>query len=118
VKLQELDAWKGCHELVLATWRATEAAMSVDREIPMRLRNSALLALGKVAFGAGSGDRRLFRRSLYRVQGWLWVFGSHLELARVMGVLPAETCLNLDALRGRAAFYVMRQIQRVLRRRP
>jgi hypothetical protein len=39
---------------------------------------------------------------------WLSEFGYMLELAKMWALLDAATCANLDALRGRGAFYTAR----------
>lgn len=113
-KWEQLDAWKGCHELCVATLKLVRGKKSAD-DILRLLSGAALRAVGRVAFGAGSGDRRMLLRSLYAVQGWLWSYAAHLEVARVMGVLTEQECINLDALRGRASFYTVRHLDRTFR---
>jgi hypothetical protein len=50
------------------------------------------------------------------VQAYLATFAAHLELCRVTGLVAEDACINLDALRGRATFYVTRELDRVMRK--
>ncbi len=102
---EDFDAWKGCHALVLATHEDTKPAAGREPQLVRRLEYHAVAAAGKLAFGAGSRHRGMFRLAVARTAGHLSAFGYHLSLVRVMGILPEVECTRLDALRGRAAFY-------------
>ncbi len=109
---EKLDGWKVCHELVLATYRATDEAIARDEDaIILRLRRCALRAVGRIAFGAGSGNRRMMYRAVMQALSWLSEFAYLLELAKARGLLAETSCTSLDALRGRGAFYTTRLLE-------
>lgn len=111
---EKLDAWKGCHALVLAVHTATHDKIDQDPRLIMRLRYTALRAAAKLAFGSGTRHRRMFQRSAERSAGFLSEFAYHLAFARVMGLMSEETCTRLDALRGRAAFYTWQLLETLI----
>ena len=111
---EKLDAWKACHALVLATFQATEECFKKDPQIARRLQYTAMRAGGKLAFGSGTRNRRMFRLAVARVSGYLAEFAYQLSLARVIGLIPDKTCDQLHALRGRAAFYSLQLLQSLL----
>ena len=103
------DGWKVCHELVVATYRATDEAILGDDDLILEgLRSCALRSAGRLAFGVGSGDTRMMRAAALETLGWLSEFAYHLKLAGLMALLKPSTCASLDALRGRGAFYTAR----------
>jgi hypothetical protein len=102
---EQLDAWKGCHTLALAVHHALREHARDDQHTPYALGHTSLRAAAKLAFGSGSRNRNLLRRSAEWSAGYLTEFGYHLAVARVTGLLPEDLCTKLDALRGRAAFY-------------
>ncbi len=108
-RYEKLDSWNACHALVLAVLRETDG---IERE-PLtveRLRYLALRAAGKIAFGSGTGSRTMLRRSAELSAGWLTELAYDLDLAEVMGVISRESCERLNALCGRAQFYVMKLV--------
>ena len=106
---EKLDGWKVCHELAVATYSATEHVIAEDEDdVVARLRHCALRAAGRLAFGAGSGDQRMLRSAVLHTLSWLSEFGYVLELAKSWALLSPANCANLDALRGRGAFYTAR----------
>jgi hypothetical protein len=111
---EKLDAWKSSHALVLAVHEATEK-LKRDDELVYRLNYTSLRAAGKIAFGAGCGNRRMFLYAVQRSAGFLAEFGYYLSLARVMGVLTDQVWKRLDALRGRAAFYTWQLLESLTR---
>ncbi len=110
---EQHDAWKSCHELVLTTFKEIDGLAGGDKDIRNRLRATCLRAAAKVAFGAGSGNTKMFAHALMRSSGYLSEFAYHLSIARVIGDIPEALCATLDALRGRANFYT-RQLLRSL----
>lgn len=114
---EKLDAWKGCHALVLAVHKFTDNKIDQDPRLIMRLRYIALRAAGKLAFGSGTRNRRMFQRAAERSAGYLSEFAYHLAFARVMGLLSEENCKRLDALRGRAAFYTFQLLEGLMEAR-
>lgn len=60
---EKLDAWKACHALALAVLSATKQHKS-EPELIRRLCLNAVAASGKLAFGSGTRNRRMFRTAL------------------------------------------------------
>ncbi len=110
---EKLDAWKGCHSLMLTVYETTKDRIDQDPDLIGGLRWTALRATAKLAFGCGSHNRKLFLLSVERASGSLSEFGYHLALTRAIGLLPSDQCTRLDALRGRASFYTW-QLRRSL----
>lgn len=110
ITYEKLDSWKACHALTLATFEMTKPLLKVDLDAADRLRLSALLSAAKLARGAGTGNKRMFHQCAELSAGHLSEFGYHLKLTRVMGLIPDASCDMLDALRGRAAFYVWKHL--------
>ena len=111
---EKLDAWKACHTLTLATFKAVDDCSRLDPVLTRRLRYSSSRSGAKLAFGSGTRNKRMFRMSVARVSGYLTEFAYDLSLARVMGVIPAQVCDQLDALRGRASFYTFQLMKSLL----
>lgn len=106
---EKLDSWKVCHELVLATYRVTGHVLADDEDdVLRRLRRCALRSAGTLAFGAGAGDERQLRISAMRTLMWLSEYSYVLQLVKSWHLLRESDCANLDALRGRGAFYTTR----------
>lgn len=105
MQYRNLDAWKAAHALVLAVLTETKDRLEHDPDLVTLLQWTALRAAGKIAFGSGTRNRRMFLHAMERSCGFLSEFRYHLSLARVTGLLAEATCTRLDALRGRAAFY-------------
>ena len=68
------------------------------------------MASGRIARGAGFGNRRMFAFCLDRTLGALSELGYHLNMAQTLNVLPEETVRELESLRGRAVFYTTKLI--------
>jgi hypothetical protein len=114
---EKLDAWKSTQALVLAlydvlppkAWRNSPHAAHAAR-----LHRSALRAVGRIAFGAGTRNRKMFRRAVERAVGHLSEFAYQLALARSHGVLQPAIADRLSALRGRASFYTWQLLESLL----
>ncbi|NIM51524.1 MAG: four helix bundle protein [Gemmatimonadales bacterium] len=103
---ERLDAWKACHQLVLATYRATDALPVEDGDnLKVYLRRAAILAPAKIARGSASRNRGVFRKWVDVALGYLAEMAYLLHLAVDLEFLPAQSWRELDQLRGRAAFY-------------
>lgn len=101
-----LDAWAVSHELTLAVYRATRTFPSpAGDHLRDGLRRAAMMAPAKLANGAGRRHRGMVRRSVDLAAGFLSELAYGLRLARELGLLAEEKWQELDALRGRAAFY-------------
>ena len=107
---EKLDSWKACHALTLAVFEATKPLLKIDAEAADRLRLSALLSASKLARGAGTGSERLLRQCAELSAGHLSEFEYHLKMTRVLGLIPNKACERLNALRGRAVFYVWKHL--------
>ncbi len=105
---EDLDAWKACHALVLATHSSLKQRTQEDHDLLDRLCYTALRSAAKLAFGAGTHNRTMLLHSAERAAGYLSEFAYLTGMIRVMGLLSPTTCTELDALRGRAAFYTLR----------
>lgn len=107
---EQLDAFKVSHELTLAVHRIMDQVQARDAELAGQLWNAALIATGRIARGAGCGNRRMFTLCLNRSLGALDEINYLLQLARLMDLLTDETHRELESLRGRANFYVMKLV--------
>ncbi len=114
MRYQKLDAWKSGHDLVIAVLEGTEDYKGPEKRMVRRLGYLAIRAVGRVAFGKGTGNRKMFLQALMRAQGYLSEFQYQLSLARAMDVLPEALCTKCDALRGRATFYAQQLFEKVL----
>jgi four helix bundle protein len=106
IEFQELDGWRVCHELTLGVYEATKPLLESEPEIAHQLRLSALLAIGKLARGAGTGSKAMFRQCAEMSLGHLSEVRYHLDLAHVMGLVCDDVHQQLSGLRGRASFYL------------
>ena len=111
---RKLDAWKSSNALTLAIYQLTKDEGGRDPQLVRRLRHLALRTTGKIAFGSGTHNYKMFRAAVARSSGYLAEFGYYLSLARVMAVLPEKVCDQVDALRGRAAFYTFQLLNSLL----
>jgi four helix bundle protein len=107
---EKLDSWKACHALALHVYKATKPLLKRDPELAERVRLAALLSAAKLARGVGIGNRKAFRYCAGLAAGHLNELAYHLKMVRVMELLPEVSCDELDALRGRAAFYVWKNL--------
>ena len=107
---EKLDAWKVCHQLALGVYEATEPMLDTEPDIAHQLRLAALLAASKLARGAGTGNKTMFRECAGMSAGHLSEVSYHLNIAHAMGFLSDETQQKLDALRGRALFYLWKHV--------
>lgn len=109
---RQLDAWKACHELVLALYAATERLDDRDSLIA-RTRRAALLAPAKLANGAARPDGNAFPAFVGRVLGYLSELGYYLRMACIRGLIAPDVAERLLGLRGRAVFYTWRLFERL-----
>jgi len=107
---EELDAWKVCHELTLGVYEATKPMLDPEPDIAHQLRLAALLAAAKLARGVGTGNRVMFRECAGMAAGHLSEVSYYLNTTHVMGLVCDATHQRLDALRGRALFYLWKHL--------
>lgn len=105
---EQLDAFKVSHELTLAVHRIVDQIQARDAELAGQLWQAALIATSRIARGVGCGNRRMFALCLNRSLGALDEINYLLQLARLMDLLTKEAHQELESLRGRANFYVMK----------
>lgn len=115
---EKLDAWKACHALFLAVYETTKAKAEQEPELVMLVQWSALRSAGKLAFGSGTRNRRMFLHATERTCGFLSEVAYQLAVLRVMGLLTEEAHKRLDALRGRAAFYTWQLLEQLMHPEP
>jgi hypothetical protein len=106
----DLDAWKACHALFLAIHADSEKWRERDSSLADCLQRSALKAASKLAFGSGTGSRKMLRHAAEWSAGYLSKLCHDLALATALGLVERERARELDALRGRATFYVWKLI--------
>ena len=98
-----LTAWKLCHELALAVYRATERWPTDERfGLISQVRRAAVSAPTNIAEGSakrGTGD---YRRYLDIALGSIAEVSYLLTLARDLGILTEADWQTLDELRKRA----------------
>jgi hypothetical protein len=111
---EKVDAWKGCHELLMAVLDTAKGYQGREKKVVGRLVYTAMRAAGRIAFGKGTGNRQMFLRATARAGGFLSEFQYYLSLVRVMAILPEPVCGSFDALRGRASFYVHQLMESLL----
>lgn len=107
---EQLDALKVCHELTLAVHRNIENIEDFDSELAADLWRAAISASARIARGAGSRNRRLLAQSLDRSLCSLCELDYLLNLARTLDLISTTTRRELEGLRGRAVFYVLKQL--------
>lgn len=110
ISYERLDAWKVCHELTLGVYEATKPLLDPEPDIAHQLRLAALLSAAKLARGAGTGSRIMFRQCAEMSVGHLSEVRYYLSVAHVMGLISETTRRKLDALRGRASFYIWKHL--------
>ncbi len=107
------DAWKSCHALAVAVFTDTKDC-ALDDAVIDRLRWTALRSAARLAFGVGTGNRRMFRNATSSSAGYLSEFAYYLGMAEVTDAIPLKTRQRWDALRGRASFYTWRLLDELL----
>ena len=107
---EELDAWNVCHELTLGVYETTKPRLDSEPGIAHQLRLAALLSAAKLARGAGTGNKVMFLECAGMSAGHLSEVSYYLNIAHVMGLVSDATQRKLDALRGRALFYIWKHL--------
>lgn len=112
--LEDLDAYKACHQLTLSMHRVVEKLEDRDAELAAQLWLAALYATGRIARAAVFTAPRWVAMYLERALGALAEMAYHLNLAHTLGLIPEEDHRELESLRGRAVFYTMKQLTMVV----
>ncbi len=101
---ERFDAWKVCHELVLAVYKTTESWPDGDG-VKSHICRSAIRAPAKIANGSARRNRTAFRRFVLISLGHLSELAYLFHLALDLELLTKENWQKLDHIRGRASFY-------------
>ena len=100
---ERFDAWKKCHELVLAVYTITDAFPADERYgLVSQLRRAAFSAAVNIAEGSARRGWREFRRYLDISLGSLSEVAYTLRVARDLGHITQDDWASLDDLRNHA----------------
>jgi four helix bundle protein len=100
---ERFEAWKLCHELVLAVYQSTGAWPTQERYgLTSQIRRAAVSSAANLAEGAGRRGRREFRRYVDIALGSLAETSYLLKLAKDLALLSPSEWEKLDELRNRA----------------
>jgi four helix bundle protein len=101
---EKRDAWKRCHELVLAVYAATRDWPRFEvYGLTSQVRRAAVSAAANIAEGAAKRGPREFRRYLDISFGSLSEVSYLLRLARDLQYLTEEAYGSLTIIRTRAS---------------
>src|SRR5690348_8575614 len=113
---ERLAAWQVSYELVLKTYRATEAFPRHELYgLVSQARRAAFSAPANIAEGSAKRGPNEFKRFLDIAIGSLAELAFILRLARDLGYLTDDAWRQLDELRRRAGFLTWR-LYRSIRR--
>jgi four helix bundle protein len=100
---ERFQAWKLCHELVLAVYRSTEKWPAQERYgLTSQIRRAAVSAPANIAEGAAKHGSREFRRYVDIALGPLGETSYLLTLARDLKLVSVREWEILEGLRRRA----------------
>ena len=102
---ERLHAWRECHELALAVYRATKKFPAEERYgLTSQVRRAAFSAAVNIVEGSSRRSRREFRRFLDIAVSSLTEVGYALRFSREAGLLPDDEWLTLSDRQSRARF--------------
>jgi four helix bundle protein len=100
---ERFTAWKACHELALATYRASRSFPTDERYgLTSQMRRAAFSAAANIAEGAAKKGNAEFRRYLDIALGSLSELSYGILLARELGLLAEADSQQLEDLRSKA----------------
>jgi four helix bundle protein len=106
---ERLEAWRLCHELVLAVYEATNAFPKHELYgLTSQARRAAFSAAANIAEGSAKRGAREFRRFIDISVGSLAELAYILRLTHDLNFLSENDWKRLEALRGRAGFITWR----------
>jgi four helix bundle protein len=106
---ERLDAWKACHEVVLAVYRATRCFPKDERYgLTSQLRRAAISITANIAEGSAKRGKREFRRFLDIALGSLAELRCLLRSARDLGYLNDKDWSELVPLEERGGLLLWR----------
>src|SRR5690348_14766303 len=102
---ERLHAWRECHELALAVYRATKRFPDEERfGLTSQTRRAAFSAAVNIVEGSARRSTKEFRRFLDISLSSLSEVGYALRFAREAGLLADEEWLALNDRQSRARF--------------
>ena len=111
---ERFDAWRACHDLALAVYRATETWPVRERYgLVAQARRAAFSAPANIAEGSAKRGPAEFRRFADVSVGSLAEIAYVLHLARDLGYLDEQTWHAVDELRERASILTWRLYRRL-----
>jgi len=100
---ERFTAWKACHELALAIYRASQAFPTQERYgLTSQMRRAAFSAAANIAEGAAKKGNAEFRRYLDIALGSLSELAYGILLAKELGILAGTAGQELEELRSKA----------------
>ncbi len=114
---ERLHAWRECHELALAVYRATKSFPAEERYgLTSQTRRASFSAAVNIVEGSARRSSREFRRFLDISLSSLTEVGYALRFARETGLLPDATWAILNDQQSRARFLTWQLYRSVARR--
>ena len=111
---ERFEAWKACHELALAVYRATR---SFPREelygLTSQARRAAFSGPANIAEGSAKRGSAEFGRYLDITIGSLSELAYGLRLSRDLGLLSEDQWEEIDSVRDKASRLTWRLYERV-----
>jgi len=102
---ERLRAWRECHELALAVYRATKEFPADERYgLTSQMRRAAFSAAANIVEGSARRGPREFRRFLDIALSSLTEVGYALRFAHEAGLLGGEDWCTLSDRQSRARF--------------
>ena len=102
---EELHAWRECHELALAVYRATKDHTALQSgSLTSQTRRAAFSAAVNIVEGSARRSRKEFRRFLDIAQSSLAEVGYALRFCREAGLLADADWAVLNDRQNRARF--------------
>ncbi|HEV8263822.1 MAG TPA: four helix bundle protein [Gemmatimonadales bacterium] len=116
---EKLIAWKECHALTLAVYRATEGFPKQELYgLTAQARRAAFSAAANIAEGAAKRGPVEFRRYLDIALGSLAEVSYAVRLAKDLGMLTEEAWASLNDQQNRAGFLTWRLYSAIRKRKP
>ncbi|HEV8304796.1 MAG TPA: four helix bundle protein [Gemmatimonadales bacterium] len=109
---ERLHAWRECHELALAVYRATKTFPADERYgLTSQTRRAAFSAAVNIVEGSARRSTKEFRRFLDIALSSLTEVGYALRFSKEAGLLPEEAWATLSDQQNRARFLTWRLYQ-------
>ena|SRR5688572_8115746 len=101
---ERFEAWKACHQLVLATYRATARFPDAERYgLTSQARRAAFSAAANIVEGCARRGSKEFRRFLDISMGSLYEVEYIIRLSRELGMLDETEANRLAGLHTQAS---------------